>query len=129
MFLLEPKVERFAEDKRFYFTGKPCKYGHVAQRYSCNNECSECRKEKNIALKEKQTNRVGKIDLVSFRQDTKTIYLIELKRLKSKGTLLKCTLEIATYYKQLHHQNFLKSETFRELGANNIKKALLIFKV
>lgn len=55
MFLLEPKVERFAEDKRFYFTGKPCKYGHVAQRYSCNNECSECRKEKNIALKEKQT--------------------------------------------------------------------------
>lgn len=81
-----------------------------------------------MPLKEKQTNRVGKIDLVSFHRDTETIYLIELKFSSSKDTLLKCTLEIATYYQQLHHQNFLKSEKFKALGAKSIKKALLIFK-
>lgn len=25
-----------------YFTGKPCKYGHVAQRYTCNGKCKTC---------------------------------------------------------------------------------------
>lgn len=54
MFLLAPSFERLSKDERFYFTGKPCKYGHIANRYSCNNECVECRKIKNVALKEKQ---------------------------------------------------------------------------
>jgi hypothetical protein len=54
MFLLAPSFERLSKDERFYFTGKPCKYGHIANRYSCNKECVECRKIKNIALKEKQ---------------------------------------------------------------------------
>lgn len=25
-----------------YFTGKPCKYGHVCERYLCNARCVEC---------------------------------------------------------------------------------------
>lgn len=28
-----------------YFTGKPCKRGHVAERYTCSCKCVECRKE------------------------------------------------------------------------------------
>lgn len=39
---------------KFYFTGIPCKFGHVANRYSSNAECVECRKEKNKLLKDKQ---------------------------------------------------------------------------
>lgn len=27
---------------KFYFTGKPCKFGHVAERYSSNNRCYIC---------------------------------------------------------------------------------------
>jgi hypothetical protein len=27
-----------------YFTGKPCKFGHVAERYSHNGQCLECGK-------------------------------------------------------------------------------------
>jgi len=43
-------------DAKMYFTGKPCKNGHIAQRYSCNNECVECRKQKNSSpeIREKQ---------------------------------------------------------------------------
>ena len=30
-----------------YFTGKPCKYGHVAPRLVCNAACTECAKLRN----------------------------------------------------------------------------------
>jgi hypothetical protein len=31
-----------AAGQTFYFTGKPCKHGHVAKRYSHNGECVVC---------------------------------------------------------------------------------------
>lgn len=50
----EPYFSRLPESERFYCTGKPCKRGHIANRYKSNNECVECRAEKNKNLKEKQ---------------------------------------------------------------------------
>lgn len=29
-------------DARFYFTGKPCKHGHISKRYTCKGTCVEC---------------------------------------------------------------------------------------
>ena len=29
--------------ERFYFTGKPCKHGHTANRYASNGKCTECK--------------------------------------------------------------------------------------
>ena len=39
-----------------YFTGVPCKNGHVTSRYASSAECFFCRKDKNqsVAVKEKQ---------------------------------------------------------------------------
>jgi acyl-CoA reductase-like NAD-dependent aldehyde dehydrogenase len=51
---MEPSYKRLSPDARFYFTGKPCKYGHTAQRYSSNSECVDCRAAKNVLLKDKQ---------------------------------------------------------------------------
>lgn len=51
---MEPSYKRLSPDSRFYFTGKACKHGHVAQRYVSNNECVACRAAKNVALKAKQ---------------------------------------------------------------------------
>lgn len=31
-------------DYMFYFTGKPCKHGHMARRYVKSRVCEECRK-------------------------------------------------------------------------------------
>jgi len=31
-----------AAGKRFYFTGEPCKHGHLAQRYTSTNGCVDC---------------------------------------------------------------------------------------
>lgn len=32
--------------ERYYDTGKPCKYGHVARRYTRSGACTECLRER-----------------------------------------------------------------------------------
>lgn len=44
---------------------------------------------------------LGKIDLLSFNANNMTMFLIELKNTGNKETLLRATLEIYTYYKQI----------------------------
>ena len=78
----------------------------------------------------KKTNKdtgVGKIDLVAFNKNENNVYLLELKRRDSTETLLRCVLEIYTYWKQLNKDNFKKSFDFLPLDANIIP-AVLIFK-
>ncbi len=50
---------------------------------------------------------VGKIDLLSFNEETNTLYLIELKYKDSKETLLRTSLEIFTYSKIVDQQKLL----------------------
>jgi hypothetical protein len=45
--------EALQQGAKTYFTGKPCKYGHVAERYTKGATCVECVKEK--ARKRQQT--------------------------------------------------------------------------
>ena len=58
-------------------------------------------------LKDKQGDEAGKIDIVSYNRDIKTVYLLELKREDSKETMLRCVLEIYTYLKTLNGDKFL----------------------
>lgn len=50
-----------------------------------------------MPLKDKQSDKYGKVDLVSFREDDSTAFLIELKMAEKKETLLRAALEVATY--------------------------------
>ena len=77
-----------------------------------------------VPLKNQRSDRAGKIDLVSYNAQTKTVYLIELKIKASSETLLRCAVEIETYYHQLDHAKFLQDH---QLCGNEIKKAVLIF--
>ena len=40
------KGEALAEDGRFYFSGRLCKYGHICPRF-LNGKCIECRRTRN----------------------------------------------------------------------------------
>lgn len=61
-----------------------------------------------IPLKNKRSDKgVGKIDLVSFDERIKRIYLIELKFAGNKETLLRAVLESYSYYKTIDHQSFI----------------------
>lgn len=53
-----------------------------------------------IPLKDtREDNGLGKIDLVSYDAKSKTLFLIELKYMGNKETLLRAILESYTYYK------------------------------
>ena len=58
-------------------------------------------------LKDKQRDKAGKIDIVSYNKDVKTVYLLELKIEDSKETMLRCILEIFTYLRILDTDKFL----------------------
>ncbi len=76
-----------------------------------------------VPLKDKLHNIAGKIDLIS-KQDN-TLYLIELKNTTSPETLLRCVLEIITYY---HEVDISKLKEDYNLPSDlNVKPAILIF--
>ena len=81
-----------------------------------------------IPLKDILTNKAGKIDLIS--KNDENIFLIELKIKDNKETLLRCILEIATYYQILSKSEFIQSykHEFKNLVVKDIKKAILISK-
>ena len=62
-----------------------------------------------IPLKSKQSDDAGKLDLMAFDETTGILRLIELKAPQSKETILRCVLEIFTYYKTLDTNGLLES--------------------
>lgn len=84
-------------------------------------------------LKNEQENKAGKIDIVSYNRDIKTVYLLELKKEDSKEdekkdkkeTMLRCVLEIFTYSKTLDKDKFL--EDFNLPKDTKIKVSPLVF--
>jgi hypothetical protein len=83
-----------------------------------------------VPLKSVRYDKAGKIDLVSLNREENTIWLVELKWQDSKETLLRCVLEVATYYQLLDKDTFIQSYTdiLDGLRTDCIHKAVLVFK-
>ena len=62
-----------------------------------------------VPLKGKQSDKIGKIDLVGYSEENRRFSLIELKYhpAGSHETLLRCVLEIYIYYKFLNKERFI----------------------
>ncbi|WP_302273398.1 hypothetical protein [Brachyspira aalborgi] len=76
-------------------------------------------------LKNERDDKAGKIDIVSYNKDIKTVYLLELKKEDNEETMLRCVLEIFTYYKTLDKDKFL--EDFNLPKDTKIKASPLVF--
>lgn len=59
-------------------------------------------------LKNVQKDDVGKIDLLAYNENEKTLRILELKRPDSKETMLRCVLEAYTYLKIVDKIKLLK---------------------
>ena len=61
-------------------------------------------------LKDIQTDKAGKIDLLAYneKENPKTLRILELKKLDSKETMLRCVLEAYTYLKIVDKAKLLK---------------------
>ena len=76
-------------------------------------------------LKNERDDKAGKIDIVSYNKDIKTVYLLELKKEDNEETMLRCVLEIFTYSKTLDKDKFL--EDFNLPKDTKIKASPLVF--
>ncbi len=58
------RQEAIAQKLTRYFTGKPCKHGHIAERLICGSQCLECNrlraKAKNAAWRARNPDKVKK---------------------------------------------------------------------
>ncbi len=59
-------------------------------------------------LKDIQTDKAGKIDLLAYNENEKTLRILELKKPDSKETMLRCVLEAYTYLKIVDEAKLLK---------------------
>ena len=61
-------------------------------------------------LKNVRADKAGKIDLLAYneKENPKTLRILELKKLDSKETMLRCVLEAYTYLKIVDKAKFLK---------------------
>lgn len=55
-------AEAKARGLRHYFTGKPCKRGHVAQRMASNRQCTECLLQNGAAYRDENRDQVRERD-------------------------------------------------------------------
>ncbi len=85
-----------------------------------------------VPLKNTSSDKgVGKIDLISYNEETKTFHLIELKYIGNKETLLRAILESYTYYQKVDQgkliadyikdYKFKKSKTIKDVNPNDYK--------
>lgn len=82
-----------------------------------------------VPLKSARTDKAGKIDLVSFNARDSKVWLLELKKKDNKETLLRCMMEIATYYQILDKRKFIDSYSgLSGIQPDAICKAVLVFK-
>jgi len=89
-------------------------------------------KDFQIPLKDTRTDKgLGKIDLISFNEKAKTLYLIELKYEGNKETLLRASLESFTYYKIVDKTKLINdclNKVYNHIDPNTItvKPAVLV---
>jgi len=92
-----------------------------------------------IPLKDTRANKgLGKFDLISFNEETKTLYFIELKYEGNKETLIRASLESYTYYKivdktklindYFNNQKFILNKVYNQIDPTeiNVKSAVLV---
>lgn len=88
-------------------------------------------KDFQIPLKDTRADKgLGKIDLISFNEETKTLYLIELKYEGNKETLLRASLESYTYYKTVDKvkliNDYFNNQNHIDPNEINVKSAVLV---
>lgn len=80
-------------------------------------------------LKGKRTDSVGKVDLISYDANDKSILFLELKKPESKETLLRCLVESFTYTKFVDKNEFSKDlKAFKNIEFKRIVPCALFFK-
>jgi hypothetical protein len=86
-----------------------------------------------VPLKMDSNSKCGKIDVLSLKNNC--LYLVEIKAAWSSETLLRCMLEIETYYRTVDKEKLLRDfkeekkskQAFIPFDVSEVKKMIVIF--
>lgn len=84
-----------------------------------------------IPLKSCQADKSGKIDLLTYKEDTNELFLVEVKFKNSSETALRCCLEIQTYYQTVDKEKLVNDYFVAgKIKTQNptLRKAVIVFK-
>lgn len=100
-----------------YFTGKPCKNGHISERVTKKCDCVECNNERNAAYRSIPENReIARVRASKWREDfgIKNVYeMNEEWKIKTFGST-------AEYWRQ--YQKKRDKEKLREYSLNRVAR-------
>jgi hypothetical protein len=111
-----------ASGEKYYFTGKPCKHGHISLRYTDNLTCKECIRVKALARVKKNPEHVR---VISRRSQKKCSPKHRIRnRLKSYNWSKKNPDKVRAITKRRYEKNAISlREKSREWYKNNKLKA------
>ena len=109
---LIPLATAKAEGLTHYFTGKPCKHGHISKRFTSNRECQGC-----IASRGLSTERKAYMAAYMRERRAASPELREAERLRSLERM-------HTIYAPLYKNDPQHKERIRKLGRKSYRKAV-----
>lgn len=95
----------------FYFTGKPCKHGHIDKRYTNTSICYQCKRSQNKRDYSKHTERVKSTNDISRKKNWKRV-LQSSRNWSSKNREKSNAIKKA--YKVRNREKYLKNERDRQ---------------
>lgn len=84
-----------------------------------------------IPLKSCQADKSGKVDLLTYKEDTNELFLVEVKFKNSSETALRCCLEIQTYFQTVDKEKLVNDYFVAgKIKTQNptLRKAVVVFK-
>ncbi len=97
------REEAIATNSPRYFTGQPCKHGHIAPRLACNNNCTECVRIRNEKRRAQDPSKVHTMS-VDYHNRLKTnmeyVQRRMLARSKSRASSLGLDFDLDLEYIQ-----------------------------
>ena len=91
-----------AKDKKLvhYFTGKPCKYGHITQRYRRNGQCCACQVTKTGVHRNKNKKKISisKKEWNNKNRQLRNMYHAKRRYLKRLGSSPEYSKDIEAKY-------------------------------
>jgi len=80
-------------------------------------------KDYQVPIKNKRSDKAGKVDLLAYNEKKKLLSLFELKREDSEETLLRAVLEICTYYHLIDKEKLISDFGY---PAASVQKVVLV---
>lgn len=111
------RKEAIAQGLKYYFTGKPCKYGHVEKRTTIRSDCVTCEKLRKVKYEKVHKEKIQQNKKLAYQKNKKEI---DRRNMEWRKNNPKRAKEIATKWRNENLE--LARQRIKVWGENNPHK-------